>query len=56
MCGRYFLEASIDEIEALVGTLVSKVRLQPRYNIAPEQPIPVVRNDAMGKTHLDFVR
>ncbi len=56
MCGRYFLEASIDEIEALVGTLTSKVRLRPRYNICPEQPIPVVRNDAMGKTHLDLLR
>jgi len=56
MCGRYFLEASIEEIEALVGTLTAKVRLKPRYNIAPEQPIPVVRNDAMGKTHLDFLR
>lgn len=56
MCGRYFIEASLDEIEAVVGPLASAVRLQARYNITPEQPIPVVRNDAMGKTHLDFVR
>jgi len=56
MCGRYFLEASLQDIEAVVGPLTCRIRLQPRYNIAPEQPIPVVRNDAMGERRLDLVR
>jgi putative SOS response-associated peptidase YedK len=56
MCGRYFLEASLDDIEALVGPLAAAPRLERRYNIAPEQPIPVVRNDAMGERHLALLR
>lgn len=56
MCGRYFIEASLDEIEQAVGELASSVRLQPRYNITPEQPVPIVREDATGKRHLVLVR
>jgi len=56
MCGRYFLEASLDEIEAAVGPLASAVKLARRYNIAPEQPIPVVRNDALGERRLALLR
>ena len=56
MCGRYFLDASVGEIESLVGKLAGRVQLTPRYNIAPEQPIPIIREDAVGETHLALVR
>ena len=56
MCGRYFLEASLEEMEALFGPLANGIRLERRYNIAPEQPIPVVRNDALNERHLALLR
>lgn len=55
MCGRYFLEATLEEIEALVGPLAEADRLAPRYNIAPTQPVPIVREDALGERHLKLV-
>lgn len=55
MCGRYFLEATLQEIEALVGPLAEADRLAPRYNIAPTQPVPIVREDALGARHLKLV-
>ena len=42
MCGRYLLTASPEEIEELFGYLDGEP-FPPRYNIAPTQPIPVVR-------------
>lgn len=56
MCGRYFLEASLEEIDQAVGRLSSTVRLARRYNIAPQQPIPVVRDDGLGGRHLALLR
>jgi putative SOS response-associated peptidase YedK len=56
MCGRFYLEATLEQIEAVVGTLASAERLLPRYNIAPEQPIPIIREDALGERRLVLVR
>ena len=42
MCGRYLLTASPEEIEALFGYLDGEA-FPPRYNIAPTQPIAIVR-------------
>jgi len=42
MCGRYLLTASPEEIEALFGYLDGEP-FPPRYNIAPTQPIAIVR-------------
>jgi putative SOS response-associated peptidase YedK len=56
MCGRFFLDATEQDIEALVGPLASADRLAPRYNIAPEQPVAIVREDAVGERRLSLVR
>ena len=42
MCGRYVLTASPEEVRALFGYL-DEVWFPARYNIAPTQPIAVVR-------------
>lgn len=55
MCGRFFLDVELAEIDALVGPLASADWLAPRYNIAPSQPIPVVREDAMGARQLKLL-
>lgn len=56
MCGRYFLDASIADIEHFIGPLVSNIRLKARYNIAPQQPVPVVRQNNQGQRSLDLLR
>ncbi|BCX81072.1 hypothetical protein MIT9_P0650 [Methylomarinovum caldicuralii] len=48
MCGRFFLTASGEEIRRTFAT-VNTIDWQPRYNIAPSQPIPQVRRDAPGR-------
>jgi putative SOS response-associated peptidase YedK len=42
MCGRYVLTATPDEVRALFGYLDAE-DFPPRYNIAPTQPIAIVR-------------
>lgn len=42
MCSRYALTAMPDEVQALFGYLDEKAS-PPRYNIAPTQPIAIVR-------------
>jgi putative SOS response-associated peptidase YedK len=42
MCGRFLLNATPEELRALFGYL-DAVDFPPRYNIAPTQPIAVVR-------------
>jgi putative SOS response-associated peptidase YedK len=44
MCGRYSFTADLDQTLAHFQA-VPLVRLEPRYNIAPTQPIPVVREN-----------
>ena len=48
MCGRYNL---IEDARALVDffTLDNSLEMLPRYNIAPSQDIPVVRQDREGR-------
>jgi len=52
MCGRYNL---ITDVQALIDffeidrTLVDAPALQPRYNIAPSQDVPVVRDTGNGR-------
>jgi len=48
MCGRFVLNASPEEIAALFGMAQAPL-LVPRYNIAPTQPVGVVRIDP--RTH-----
>ena len=44
MCGRFVLAASPEELQALFGYLDGEP-FPPRYNIAPTQPIAVVRQE-----------
>jgi len=45
MCGRFFLSSGAAEVARHFGLAVEPV-LAPRYNIAPGQPVPVVRQRA----------
>lgn len=54
MCGRFLLIASPEELRALFGFLADDAEpgtdwFPPRYNIAPTQPIAVVRETPRGR-------
>jgi len=51
VCGRFTLTASGEEL-AEVFDLDEVPALAPRYNIAPSQPVAVVRADPAGARHL----
>ena len=55
MCGRASLTASPEELEEAFG-LASAPALQPRYNIAPSEPMLVVRPDEAGKPEAALLR
>ncbi len=46
MCGRYFDNVPRDEIAAAFRVNPGQLELEPRYNVAPGQDVPVVRFDA----------
>jgi putative SOS response-associated peptidase YedK len=54
MCGRYALTATPEELQALMEYLEAE-DFPPRYNIAPTQPIAIVRFDH-GACHFALVR
>ena len=47
MCGRYSLTTPGDELAEIFG-LPERPQLEPRYNIAPTQAVPVVRMKTAG--------
>lgn len=55
MCGRYFLHSTADKLSALFGEMPMPV-LEPRYNIAPSQPVPVVRQNPAGRREMVLLR
>lgn len=55
MCGRYFLHSGADRLTALFGEMRMPV-LAPRYNIAPGQPVPIVREGPTGGREMVLVR
>ncbi len=55
MCGRYFLHSTADKLTALFGEMPMPL-LSPRYNIAPTQPIPIIRQDVQGRREMVLVR
>ena len=55
MCGRYFLHSTADKLTRLFGEMPMPL-LAPRYNIAPTQPVPIVRQDANGRREMVLVR
>jgi len=52
MCGRFTLTVDPEDLREAMPWLEIPDRFQPRYNIAPTQPVAVVPND--GKNKLDF--
>ena len=55
MCGRYELHSSPAAI-ALAFGLPAPPALSPRYNIAPMQPVPVIRQTSTGERKLVEMR
>jgi putative SOS response-associated peptidase YedK len=55
MCGRYFLHSTADKLTRLFGEMPMPL-LQARYNIAPTQPVPIVRQDHEGRREMVLVR
>ncbi len=55
MCSRYSLTSPPEAVRSYFGAFVRE-EFPPRYNIAPTQPVHVVRNDARGKRVLELVR
>ena len=49
MCGRYQLDVELEQGEALLDAIL-EFDLAPRYNAAPMQTLPIVRNEAHGRT------
>lgn len=54
MCARYVITSPADAIRALFG-YADRPNFPPRYNVAPTQPIPIVRLDE-GKRAFALVR
>jgi putative SOS response-associated peptidase YedK len=52
MCGRFTLAADATLIQEAFPWLNIPGNLQPRYNVAPSQPVALVPND--GKNQLDY--
>lgn len=46
MCGRYRLSRRKQLVEEYFGAVSGEYEWGPRYNVAPSQPVPVVRQDA----------
>jgi putative SOS response-associated peptidase YedK len=56
MCGRYTLSASAREIAEAFGLDGPPPDIEPRFNIAPSQDVPVVLADEGGNRHLEMLR
>ena len=59
MCGRYDLtELPIEQFEQLLGRAIRNQigDVEPRYNIAPSQSVPIVRRAADGKFEVAHTR
>ena len=54
MCGRYVISSAPDVIRRLFG-YVDQPNFPPRYNVAPTQPVPIVRRFE-GERHFALVR
>ena len=58
MCGRFILTSPLGDVERLFAVVGPIPSLPPRYNIAPSQPIPVLRqlpNAAPGADQAEIV-
>lgn len=55
MCGRFAMFTPLADIVAQFG-IDQATPLEPRYNIAPTQPVAAIRADGEGQKHLDLLR
>src|SRR5690606_23264891 len=55
MCSRYTLTASSEAISRMFGRYKGE-DFPPRYNIAPSQPVIIVRNGVRGGREFQLVR
>jgi len=55
MCGRFVIELSPELVKAIFGLAVTP-DLPPRYNVAPTQLVPVIRQATDGKRQLVMLR
>ena len=55
MCARYEVSAPPQDLADLFG-LAAPPHVKPRWNAAPTQMLPVVRQDGDGARHLDLLR
>jgi putative SOS response-associated peptidase YedK len=56
MCGRYRLSRRKELLAEYFDTNFDDLDWEPRYNIAPTQPVPVLRQDQSGKRWVSVVR
>jgi putative SOS response-associated peptidase YedK len=57
MCGRFTFTASAQSVQHLFPLFdLAELELQPRYNVAPSQPVLAVRAGADGKPQLTRLR
>ncbi|MFM1813818.1 MAG: putative response-associated peptidase YoqW [Pseudomonadota bacterium] len=56
MCSRYSLTSPPEAVRAYFGTVGGEESFPPRYNIAPTQPVLIVRPDHAGRRILRLVR
>jgi len=54
MCGRYTIRSDARQV-AEAFRLGNMPELSPRYNVAPTQDVPVVRQNAVGQRELSFM-
>ena len=52
MCGRYSLQWDTDELARHFAVVVSMPRIEPRYNIAPTQPVLILHDDGDRRRRL----
>ena len=55
MCGRFTIDIPPSLLSSIFG-LSEPPATTPRYNVAPTQQVPVIRQYADGDNHLDYLR
>lgn len=55
MCGRFALTTAPDEVRKIFG-YEDRPNFPPRYNIAPTQPLAIVRQDLGGRRRFHLIR
>lgn len=55
MCGRYAITLPPDAMRDLFG-YPEQPNFPPRYNVAPTQPVPIIRKEQDGQQHFQLVR